>query len=178
MTEHHWKKDEPSFTTTAISFSLLKNPGAREALDKLKEFYHKGKLHSLIFIADSNISQDEMLAARKWLKSIGHDWAFGHTTFNTSRLEKPDDFIYRVLKSFDVDSLVFAKTAPKESNWIRAVIKTLRMHQFETWDTTMAWIGRLNSRYYMPADPLTEAVEIINTKKGQARVVNSTTWAD
>jgi hypothetical protein len=178
MSEHTWRDERPSFTTLAISFNLLTNPGAKEALDKLREAYDRGKLSNLLFIAESQISSDEIDAARKWLKSIGHEWAYGHTVFNTSRGDKPEDFIYRVLKTHDVDSLVFGKVG-RDANWIRNVIKTLRMHEFKSWDSSMEWINRLNSKYFSPASPGAEAVEVIDTRKGQPRMLPvQRSWAD
>lgn len=165
MSDNSWRTQEPAFTHIAISFSLLKKDGSIEVLDKFREMYEKGKFQGLILIADDVSPGDDIESVRKWLSKNNHEWAFSHTVFNTSEIETPSQFTYRVLKAFNVDGFIVDANGSGRQNWVRSAIKSLRVHSFNNWPDALSWAQRLNNKYYLTCAPDAAATEIINTTR-------------
>lgn len=167
MSDHSWRHNEPAFTHLAISFALLKRDGGLEVLEKLKEMYLKGKFQALIFIADEVSPGDDIESVKKWLVQNNHEWVFSHIVFNTSEYETPSQFVYRVLKTFNIDGFIVDANSNGGQNWVRSVIKSLRVHSFNNWPDAVNWAQRLNNKYYLTCEPDEAATEIIDTTRVQ-----------
>lgn len=149
----------PQIIKLAVDFSLIYQGGGLDALEKLKAFYDKGKLTSLIFIAGEIKTEKHANKLRRWLKSKNHEWAYGHVVLNDS-VESPGVFNINVVLNYECNALL-AKENSSIVNWLRHKMKRLRIHSFTDWPDSIEWINRLSTHYYKVEDVSEHSHEIL-----------------